>query len=63
MVVLGLTMAVAIAALCFFALSALGVEQVGTGTVVVIAGLSAVIGGFLSRSVAAKLPPVGRRPR
>ncbi|WP_091246673.1 hypothetical protein [Klenkia soli] len=59
-VVLGLGLAVAVAALCFFGLAALGAEQVGTGFVVLVGVLSAVIGGFLSRSLAAKLPPVGR---
>ena len=62
-VVLGLALAVAVAALSFFALSALGAEQVGTGTVVLVGALSAVVGGFLARSVAASLPPVGRGPR
>ena len=61
-VVLGLGLAVAVAAICFFALAALGAEQVGTGFVVLVGVLSAVIGGFLARSVAGKLPPV-RRPR
>jgi len=61
-VLLGLGLAVLVAALCFFALQALGAREVGTGFVVLVGVLSAVVGGFLARSVAAKLPPV-RRPR
>ncbi len=61
-VLLGLGLAVLVAALCFFALQALGAREVGSGFVVLVGVLSAVVGGFLARSVAAKLPPV-RRPR
>lgn len=60
-VVLGLGLAVLVAALCFFALQALGADQVGGGFVLVIALLSAVVGGFAARTVAALLPPVSRR--
>lgn len=59
-VVLALGLAVLAAALCFFLLQALGVDRVGGGSVLVIAVLSAVVGGFLARSVAARLPPVTR---
>ncbi|SSC23960.1 Hypothetical protein KLENKIAIHU_2565 [Klenkia terrae] len=59
-VVLGLGLAVAVAAICFFALAALGAQQVGTGFVVLVGVLSAVVGGFASRSLADKLPPVRR---
>ncbi len=59
-VVLGLGLAVAVAALCFFALAALGAEQVGSGFVVLVGVLSAVVGGFAARSLADRLPPVRR---
>ncbi len=61
-VVLGLGLAVAVAALCFAALAALGAEQVGTGIVVLVAVSSLVVGGLLARTLAHRLPPV-RRPR
>ena len=61
-VVLGLGLALLVAAISFFALSALGVERYGWGLGVLVAVLAAVIGGFAARSLAAVLPPV-RRPR
>ena len=59
-VLLGLGLAVLVAGLSFFALQALGVEAVGGGFVLVICLLAAVVGGFLARTVAARLPPLGR---
>ncbi len=58
--VLGVALALLIAALTLFALQALGAEQVGGGFVLLIAGLSAVAGGFAARALAARLPPVSR---
>lgn len=61
-VVLGLALALFVAAASLFLLQALGVDRIGTGFVVLVCAFAAVIGGFLARSLAAKLPSV-RRPR
>ena len=61
-VLVGIGIALAVAALALGVLAAFGVDRVNEFGALVVILLAALAGGVLSRVLVPKLPPLGRRP-